>query len=172
MMLDGKVLARNHIRFGWLMLAAFATVGIALEAFHGFKASWYLEEGYETRRLLFTLGHAHGALLSIVNVLFGVTNLATGGQLPLSLPASRLLTLSTVLLPSGFLIGGFGIRGSDAGIGIYLVPVGAICAVAAFLAVGIGVKQRRRSDGMTPPRQVSPRRVRRRHRTGNRGPRR
>ncbi|MDE0102349.1 MAG: hypothetical protein OXN89_08210 [Bryobacterales bacterium] len=149
----GKTLARNHIRFGWLMLAAFATIGVALEAFHGFKTDWYLEEAYETRRLLFTLGHAHGALLSIVNVLFGVAALATGGKASSLLLASRLLTIATVLLPSGFLIGGFGIRGTDPGIGIYLVPVGAVCAVAAFLALGIGAKQRRQANGARLPRK-------------------
>lgn len=166
--LDRKTLARNHIRFGWLMLAAFATVGVVLEAFHGFKTSWYLEEAYETRRLLFTLGHAHGALLSIVNVLFGLSTLATGGQISSLRPASRLLTIATVLLPSGFLIGGFGIRGSDPGIGIYLVPVGAVCAVAAFLTMGIGAKQRRQTEGTTSLQREAARRMPRNRRAKNR----
>ncbi len=139
-------LARNHVRFGWLALAVYATIGIMLEAFHGFKSGWYLEEAYETRRLLFTLGHAHGALLSIVNVLFGLAGLALGGAPARLLPASRLLTVATVLLPCGFLLGGFAIYGSDPGVGIYLVPIGAVAAVAAFLAAGAACGARQRGN--------------------------
>ena len=145
------------------MLAVFATIGLSLEAFLGFKASWYLEEAYETRRLLFTLGHAHGALLSIVNVLFGVAATATKGEASRLLVASRLLTIATVLLPSGFLIGGFGIRGSDPGIGIFLVPVGAVCAVAAFVAAGTGVNPPGEANDAVPPRrETGPHRPRKR----------
>ncbi len=152
---DDRTLARNHVRFGWLMLATFATVGVALEAFHGFKSSWYLEESYETRRLLFTLGHAHGALLSIVNVLFGVATRVFGGSVSRLLPASRLLTIGTILLPAGFLIGGFGIHGSDPGIGIYLVPVGAISTVAAFVVAGTGMGEERGGDNaISTPNEV------------------
>lgn len=126
-------LARKHVRFGWLMLAAFAIVGITLEAFHGFKTGWYLEDAYETRRLLFTLGHAHGALLALINIVFGVASAALGGRLPRLLQASRLLLMGTVLLPAGFFLGGFGLYGADPGVGVYLVPVGALCVLAAFV---------------------------------------
>jgi hypothetical protein len=126
------LLARKHVRFGWLMLAAFAIVGITLEGFHGFKTSWYLEEGYETRRLLFTLGHAHGALLALINIVFGVATAVLGGNHARLLQVSRLLAAGTVLLPAGFFLGGFGIYGADPGVGIYLVPIGALCALAAF----------------------------------------
>lgn len=138
--LDRGALAHNHIRFGWLMLAAFATVGIVLEALHAFKAGWYLEEAYATRRLMFTLGHAHGALLSIVNVLFGVVAAAIGGGPTRLVLASRLLSVATILLPAGFFIGGFGIRGGDPGVGVFLVPFGAACAVAAFVTAGLATK--------------------------------
>ncbi len=168
MSLDRDALAHNHVRFGWLMLAAFAVVGITLEAFHGFKTSWYLEEAYETRRLLFTLGHAHGALLSIVNVLFGVAIPAMGGAPPRLLWASRLLTLATVLLPSGFLLGGFGIHGSDPGMGVYLVPVGAVCAVAAFTAAGTAVKTRQEPGDTASPRKESEHQSPRRRESGRR----
>ena len=121
------------MRFGWLMLAAFASVGIALEAFHGFKTGWYLEDAYETRRLLFTLGHAHGALLALINIVFGVASAVLGGNPGRLLQVSRLLVVGTVLLPAGFFLGGFGLYGADPGIGVYLVPIGGLCVLAAFV---------------------------------------
>ncbi len=151
--MKGSELSRNHVRFGWLALAGFAIVGITLEAFHGFKTGWYLEEAYETRRLLFTLGHAHGALLSIVNVVFGVATAVTGGEPSRLRWASRLLTIATILLPAGFLIGGFGIHGSDPGVGIYLVPFGAACAVGAFLAAAAASRSPRTGSEETSPKQ-------------------
>lgn len=130
-------LARKHVRFGWLMLAAFAIVGITLEGFHGFKTGWYLEDAYETRRLLFTLGHAHGALLSLINIVFGVTSAVLGGSLPRLLQVSRLLLVGTVLLPAGFFLGGFGLYGADPGVGVYLVPIGGLCVLAAFVIAAL-----------------------------------
>lgn len=166
--IHGSALARNHVRFGWLALAAFATVGAALEALHGFKASWYLEEAYGTRRLLFTLGHAHGALLAVVNVVFGLAVAALDGRPGRLALASRLLTVATVLLPAGFLIGGFGIRGTDPGIGIYLVPVGAACAVAAFVAAGTGLGSLGGAARSAPVGKQDPRRATRRKGQGGR----
>lgn len=126
-------LARRHVRFGWLMLAVFAIVGITLEGFHGFKTGWYLEDAYETRRLLFTLGHAHGALLALTNVVFGIASAVLGGSPPRLLQVSRLLLAGTVLLPAGFFLGGFGLYGSDPGVGVYLAPIGGLCVLGAFL---------------------------------------
>ena len=138
-------LARKHVRFGWLMLAVFAIVGITLEGFHGFKTGWYLEDAYETRRLLFTLGHAHGALLALINIVFGVASAVLGGNLPRLRQVSRLLLVGTVLLPAGFFLGGFGLYGADPGIGIYLVPIGALCVLLAFVIAafssGLGVPE-------------------------------
>jgi len=139
------LLARKHVRFGWLMLAVFAIVGITLEGFHGFKTGWYLEDAYETRRLLFTLGHAHGALLALINIVFGVASAVLGGNLPRLLQVSRLLLVGTVLLPAGFFLGGVGLYGADPGIGIYLVPIGALCVLLAFVIAafssGLGVPE-------------------------------
>ncbi len=139
------LLARKHVRFGWLMLAVFAIVGITLEGFHSFKTGWYLEDAYETRRLLFTLGHAHGALLALINIVFGVASAVLGGNLPRLRQVSRLLLVGTVLLPAGFFLGGFGLYGADPGIGIYLVPIGALCVLLAFVIAafssGLGVPE-------------------------------
>ena len=61
-------LVRAHLRWGWWSLLVFLTLGAFLETLHGFKAGFYLDASSETRRLLWTLAHAHGALLSLVHL--------------------------------------------------------------------------------------------------------
>jgi len=57
---ETRALAERHLRFGWWALLGFLTVGLVLEAFHGFKVGLYLDVPNQTRRLMWTLGHAHG----------------------------------------------------------------------------------------------------------------
>jgi hypothetical protein len=134
-------LVRTHLKIGWFGLLIFLCLGIALEALHGFKSAWYLDVGNETRRLMFTLAHAHGVLLSLVNVAFAFTLTAipslAGGRGRL---ISRLLFAAIILLPSGFFLGGFFIQGGDPGLGILVVPVGALALLGgvAMTALAIG----------------------------------
>src|SRR5438132_14075230 len=65
--------ARRHLQFGWWSLVVFATLGLVLETLHGFKVRAYLDVSNETRRLMWTLAHAHGTLLAIVHIVFGLT---------------------------------------------------------------------------------------------------
>ena len=60
-------LTRRHLRFGWWTLLLFLSLGLVLEALHAFKASGYLSVAHETRRLMWTLAHAHGTLLGIID---------------------------------------------------------------------------------------------------------
>jgi hypothetical protein len=135
---DGAVAAlmRRHLRFGWSCLLAFLTLGILLEAMHGFKVGWYLDAGEETRRLLMTLAHAHGVLLALVNVLFAATlSLAPGTDRRAVRIASPCLLAAGILLPAGFLLGGLVTYGGDPGLGIFLIPPAALllfAGVAAF----------------------------------------
>jgi len=121
-----------HLRFGWWSLLAYLALGIALEVLHGFKSGWYLDVGNETRRLMFTLAHAHGVLLALVNVAAGLTIRSVPGYV-LVRSASLSLLGSAVLLPVGFLLGGIVIHEGDPGLGIWLVPVGAL-----LLLYGVG----------------------------------
>lgn len=127
---------RRHLRFGWWSLFVFLLLGATLETLHGFKAGFYLDVSNETRRLMWTLAHAHGALLGIVNVAAGVTlralpELPGDARIPL---LSVTLRAATVLLPVGFFAGGVTFYSGDPGVGIALVPVGAAClAIAVFL---------------------------------------
>lgn len=121
-----------HLRFGWWSLFVFLALGIVLETLHGFKLGWYLDAGQEMRRLMFTLAHAHGALLGLVNIAAGLT-LRTVKGFELARPHSLALLWGAVLLPAGFFLGGLVIHDGDPGLGIILVPVGAM-----LLLYGVG----------------------------------
>ena len=79
---------------------------------------------------MFTLGHAHGAALSLINIAAGLTSRAMmNGQLRRS--TSFCLIWATVLIPGGFFLGGFATFGGDPGLGVWLVPIGAILLLYA-----------------------------------------
>lgn len=139
-----RATAARHLRFGWWSLLAFLTLGLVLESLHGLKLDLYLAVGNETRRLLWTLGHAHGALLAILNVVFGLAARdrdAMEWSSDRFALASRCLFAASVLLPGGFLLGGFGVQGGDPGLGVLLAPPGAVLLfVAVFLAARSAVR--------------------------------
>ena len=125
-------IVRHHLKLGWWALLLFLTFGIALEALHAFKNGYYLNTTNQTRRFMWTLAHAHGTLLALINLAFAATlpllNLAPKSRKL----ASILLSSATILMPSGFFLGGLVFYGGDPGFGILLLPLGAIfllCAV-------------------------------------------
>lgn len=122
----------RHLRFGWWSLFAFLTLGVVLETLHGFKIGWYLDVDQEMRRLMFTLAHAHGTLLALVNIGAGLTVRAVKG-FELTPGASRCLIWGSLLLPAGFLLGGLIIHDGDPGLLVILVPIGAL-----LLLYGVG----------------------------------
>lgn len=127
---------RTHLRFGWSLLFAFLLLGIALEAMHGFKIGWYLSAAEETRRLMLTLAHAHGVLFGLVNVAFAASLHAHDAvdATALALP-SALLRTASLLMPTGFLLGGLITYGGDPGFGIFLVAPGALLMALAVAGV-------------------------------------
>jgi hypothetical protein len=128
-------LARRHYAFGWCGLLVFLSLGIVLEALHGFKAGSYLDPEHKVRRELWRLAHAHGTLLALVNVGFAAGLLHfgrwTGARLKL---ASFFLLDAAVLMPLGFFLGGWGHGESDPSAGVLLVPLG-----AALLFAGVAL---------------------------------
>lgn len=124
--------ADRQLRLGWWSLFAWLTLGVIIESLHGVKLGWYLDVGNETRRLMLTLAHAHGTLLALVNVAAGLTARSAKG-FELARSASLALWWAALLLPTGFLLGAFGVHGGDPGLGILLVPIGAV-----FLLYGVG----------------------------------
>jgi len=117
-------LARRHRRFGWTALFAWMCGGLVLELFHGFKLGDYLLD--PLRRELLTLAHFHGALLSVVNLVYVRWAEAPGISAAARGRASWALIAGSVLMPVGFLLGGLQHYEGDPGFGIFLAPLGAL----------------------------------------------
>lgn len=136
-----------HLRVGWCSLLVFVLFGLALEFGHGFKLGFYLDVSNETRRLMWTLSHAHGALLSIINIAFGISTRSmpewTGSGRTL---ASRCHIASLALLPAGFFAGGLFVHGGDPGLGVLLVPPAGLVLVVAVFATARGAMTQTRGD--------------------------
>jgi hypothetical protein len=129
-------LALRHHRIGWWALLLFLSLGIALETMHGLKLGLYLDPPHRIRRLMWTLAHAHGTLLSLTHIAFaaGVTQFGRWGTKPLRL-ASFLLIDALALLPLGFFLGGVWHTEVDPAPGVLLVPVGAAFLLAAVALI-------------------------------------
>jgi hypothetical protein len=129
------------LQFGWWSVLIFLTLGIVLEGFHGFKVAWYLKVSNETRRLMWTLAHAHGTLLGLMHVAFAATvPLAPAWNPRPRSFASRCLMAASILVPGGFFVGGLVIYAGDPGLGIVLVPIGAVLLFTAVFLTAKGVR--------------------------------
>lgn len=132
--LPARALTLLHLRLGWAGLLLFSLLGISLEVLLAWKVPFLVDAEHSERRLLLRLGHAHGTLLSVLQFGFCVTL----PYLPRSGRAtefsSRFLRAALLLLPAGFLLGGLAASEGDPGLGIALVPLGAL-----FLLAGVSI---------------------------------
>ena len=124
-----------HLRFGWWSVFVFGALGLMLETLHGFKVGAYVNGGNETRRLMWTLAHAHGTLLGLVHIAFAVSLPALAPMGGAERRASRALIGASLLLPGGFFLGGVRFYAGDPGVGVALVPVGAALLLVAAWTV-------------------------------------
>jgi hypothetical protein len=139
---QADALVQRHLRWGWWSIALFTLFGLFLEAGHGLKLGWYLDAGNATRRLSFTLGHAHGTLLGFANIAFALSFKHAKLSDVSASRASIALLAATVLMPLGFIAGGFGFYAGDPGLAIALVPPGALLLVVATLLIARGFRKR------------------------------
>ena len=135
-------LADRNLRFGWWSLLVFLSLGAILEALHGFKIGWYVDVGNETRRLMFTLAHAHGTLLALVNIVAGLSGRIVE-RFTLRSSVSFALIWAAILLPAGFFLGGIVIYDGDPGLGVWLVPVGAALLFYSITRIALDLSKRR-----------------------------
>jgi hypothetical protein len=122
-----------HLRVGAAALFGFALLGVVLESLHAFKLPWYLGVAGETRRFLFTLAHAHGVGLGLVNLALAAVLPLLPGKLPRA--TSGCLVAGTLLVPAGFFLGGLYAHAGDPGLGALLVPPGALLVVVSLALV-------------------------------------
>lgn len=118
--------ARKH---GFGLLFASACLGFLLEAAHALKLSAYLD--VPLRRELLVWAHAHGVGLGLVLLAYA----ACGAVDDASAAAERPLALGGLLMPLGFALGSLNLHESDPGIGIALVPIGALSVLYALYRV-------------------------------------
>jgi hypothetical protein len=112
------------LRAGFVALFVFAALGLALEALHGFKVGAYLNVANDTRRLLWRLSHAHGALLGLLNICHALT-VRAWPKLD-DRTTERTLLAALLLMPLGFLLGGVFAQGGDPGASVGLAAAGAV----------------------------------------------
>ena len=131
----------RNLRFGWVSLLVFLSLGAVLETLHGFKIGWYVDVGNETRRLMFTLAHAHGTLLAVVNIAAGLTARIVE-RFSLRSSVSFSLIWAAILLPAGFFLGGIIIYDGDPGLGVWLVPIGAALLFYGIARIALDLSKR------------------------------
>jgi hypothetical protein len=132
-------LAHRQLVIAWWGLLAFVSLGLTLEALHGFKVDWYLNDAHETRQMMFRLAHAHGALLCVLDIVYALSlKVFAAKSLARARVVSRLLIVALVLLPGGFLLGGLFIYDGDPGLGIVLSPIGAVALLLAVILAATG----------------------------------
>jgi hypothetical protein len=117
---------------GWIGVAVWMTLGLLLEGLIGYRAPSYLEDAQ--RRELFRLAHAHGAALNSLLVLAGLTLQQLKGFPKL---AALALRVGSLLMPLGFLLAGLSHPEGDPGLGIWLVPPGALLMIFGIVALAI-----------------------------------
>jgi len=139
---EAFLLWHRHWRTGWWSLLAFSGLGLFLEALHGWKVGWYLNVDTDTRRLMWTLAHAHGTLLSLVNLAFASAVLRMQDWTPSRRgAASACLVGATMLMPVGFFLGGVRIYGGDPGLGSLLVPPGGALLLISLLLTALAARR-------------------------------
>jgi hypothetical protein len=136
-------LARRHHLFGWCCLLTFLSLGLVLETLHGLKVGFYLDPSHKLRRELWRLAHAHGTLLSLVQLAFAYSLAKVGSWSESRLKlASFFLMDAGILMPLGFFLGGLGHSEMDPSMAILLVPLGGVLLFAAVaLVIWSGVKK-------------------------------
>ena len=137
---DASKLTSRHLHWGWWGLLVFLSLGIILEALHGFKVGAYLDVGNETRRLMWTLAHAHGTMLSLIHMAFALSlpHLSSMAQRKARRMSGCLIGAS-ILMPGGFFLGGWVTYGGDPGLGIFLLPIGAFLLFMGVFGVASGL---------------------------------
>ena len=126
------------IRQGWISLALWIAFGILVEGFNAFRSPAYLDDA--VRREMFRLAHAHGTLLNLV--LIGAAICARLDLIRLGPMTSRGLSVAVVLLPAGFLVGGLWHFKDEPGLGIVLVPVGAVLLLATVIYISLTLSRK------------------------------
>lgn len=146
--------ASRHLRLSLTVTALFLALGLLLEALLGLRPPWWTDD--PLRRELLRLGHAHGALLGLLNVGLGwaLERLSTPAAWAPRIRATALVGALTVGL--GFVGGGLWHGPTDPGPLVLMVPAGALLLLSSLLATAVLRPHPRAPAGDHPPSPRSP----------------
>jgi hypothetical protein len=127
--------ADRHLRLSLAVTALFLAMGLGLEAMLGLRAPGVLDDAL--RREFLRLGHAHGAILGLVNVAlaFALERLRTPAAWATRIRPAALLGALAVGL--GFTGGGLWHGPTDPGPLVLLVPAGALLLLCSLVAAAL-----------------------------------
>jgi hypothetical protein len=123
---------------GWASIAILMSFGLLLEGLLGYKIPAFLEDSQ--RRELFRLAHTHGTLLSLVLITAALCLRLFEIRPPAVAIAA--LRLGALLMPLGFLLGGIWHPEGDPGVGIWLVPPGALMVIFGAIASALASRKK------------------------------
>ncbi len=121
-----------HLRLSLLCTAGFLALGLGLEALLGLRIEGWMTD--QLRRELLRLGHAHGAILSLLNLAlaWALVHLRTPAVWARRVRLAALLGALVVGL--GFIGGGLWHGPTDPGPLVLAVPAGALLLLGALVA--------------------------------------
>lgn len=109
--------------------------GLWLEAMYGLRASGWLDD--DLRREFLRLGHAHGALLGMLNLVLAWAMARLHTPEPWARPIRVAALLGALLVGLGFFGGGLWHAPTDPGPLVLMVPAGAMMLLASCVAVAM-----------------------------------
>jgi hypothetical protein len=126
---------------GWLGVAVWLGFGLLLESLTAYRIPSYLND--PLRQELFRLAYVHGMLLNIILLTAAIC--ANRGLTLISKTARWSLGTGSVLLPLGFLLGGIWHFEGEAGLGIWLVPLGGLLSIFGVLNLAFAALKKNNS---------------------------
>jgi hypothetical protein len=141
--------AARHLRLSLATTALFLAMGLWLEAMLGLRAEGFVEDAL--RREFLRLGHAHGALLGLLNVALALAleRLRTPAAWATRIRPAALLGALAVGL--GFVGGGLWHGPTDPGPLVLAVPAGAMLLLSSLGATVLLRPHDRAPAGLAPP---------------------
>jgi hypothetical protein len=128
--------AALHLRLSLVGLASFAALGLVLEGIYGLRLADFIDD--PIRREFLRLGHAHGAVLALLNVGLAWAIERRGTPAPWARAIRVAALVGAVVVAGGFLGGGAWHGPTDPGPMVLLVPAGALLVIGAVLAAARG----------------------------------
>ncbi|MFO0635113.1 MAG: hypothetical protein U0168_19890 [Nannocystaceae bacterium] len=125
----------RHVRASLALLALFLASGLWLEAMIGLRAGGWVDD--PLRREFLRLGHAHGALLALVNLAlaWAMTKLQTPERWARRVRAAA--WVGALAVGVGFFGGGLWHGAADPGPLVLIVPAGAMMLLGGCVAVAM-----------------------------------